>query len=83
MICRSKMNVVGHVSAHGFGCCYLCGFDYDCENGGAITEKSKRIGGFETEDLPRDFCQQCGTLEQVKIAAQALKNTLKQKDKEI
>jgi multimeric flavodoxin WrbA len=70
----NKMKSIGHVTAYGYGCCYSCGYGHNCAAGAAMTEKSKRIGRFEKEDLPPEFCNQADTHKQVKEAALALRN---------
>lgn len=74
----SRMHRVGHVTAFGYGCCFTCGFGHDCTAGGAYTEKSVRIGGFEPEDLPPTYDEQPETQKAVKTAAAALKSALRQ-----
>ncbi|HML38605.1 MAG TPA: NAD(P)H-dependent oxidoreductase, partial [Bacillota bacterium] len=72
----NRMESIGHVTAHGYGCCYLCGFGHNCGAGNAMTEKSQRIGGFEEEDLPPDFPVQTDTLDQIDDIVKLLKGKI-------
>lgn len=73
----NRMRQVGHVTAQANGCCYECGYGHACEAGGAITEKSRRIGGFEPEDMPPTFDRQLDTQRAAGVAADALREALR------
>jgi multimeric flavodoxin WrbA len=73
---ENRMEIVGHVTADGYGPCYTCGYGHNCDAGGAMTEKSQRIGGFEKEDYPPDFCEQKETLRQIREVAGLLRDRL-------
>lgn len=75
-IFANRMELIGHVTAYGYGCCYTCGYGHSCAAGNAMTEKSQQIGGFEKEDLPPEFCEQADTLEQIHEVTSLLKNRL-------
>jgi hypothetical protein len=61
----NRLESVGHITVQGYGCCYTCGYGHSCTAGGAITEKSQRIGYFEKEDLPPELNEQKEVLEQI------------------
>jgi multimeric flavodoxin WrbA len=76
---ENKLDIVGHVTADGYGPCFTCGYGHNCDAGGAMTEKSQAIGGFEKADYPQDFCDQKETLRQVHEVAGLLKKRLMEK----
>lgn len=75
-IFANRMESIGHVTAHGYGCCYTCGYGHNCAAGNAMTDKSRRIRGFEKEDLPLEFNEQTDTLEQIYEVTKLLRNKL-------
>jgi multimeric flavodoxin WrbA len=75
----NHMESVGHVTVYGYGCCYTCGYGHNCTAGGAITEKSRRIGCFEKEDLPPELQEQKDVLAQIHKVAELLKARLSDK----
>jgi multimeric flavodoxin WrbA len=75
----NRMESIGHITAQGYGCCYLCNFGHNCKAGNAMTEKSQRLGGFEKEDLPLDFPEQTDTLKQIHDIVKILKNKMSKK----
>lgn len=77
----NRMDSIGHVAAHGYGCCYMCGYGHNCKAGNAMTEKSQRIGGFEKEDLPLDLSAQTDTLEQIHNVISILKDRMSEGNK--
>jgi multimeric flavodoxin WrbA len=73
---ENKLDVIGHVTAGGYGPCYTCGYGHNCEAGGAVTEKTRAVGHIEKEDYPLDFCDQKETKSQICNVAELLKNRL-------
>ena len=73
---ENKLDVIGHVTAGGYGPCYTCGYGHNCEAGGAVTEKTRMVGHIEKEDYPLDFCDQKATKSQICNVAELLKNRL-------
>jgi multimeric flavodoxin WrbA len=72
----NRMKSIGHIKVHGYGCCYTCGYGHICTAGGAITEKSRRIGRFEKGDLPPELNEQKEVLEEIHKVAGLLKTKL-------